>query len=323
VLRSSTWGWIMPKEGGTAWLGLSPTIWLIIAGSLVLWTFLRWESRQERLGKEPLVETAMFGIRQLTGGLTTFYFLFLIQAGVFFVIPLFLSVVLGMTASQTGVRLLPLSVGLLVAAMGIPKRMPNASPQRVCRIGLFLMIAGLVLLMSGIDLDASAAVVLLPMLLIGCGIGALASQLGAVTVAAVPDEKADQIGGLQNTATQLGASFGTALAGSVLIAVLTASFLTGVTNNPDIPQEVKTQANTELAAGVPFISDADLEKAMQDAGMSAEVTQAAVDENNQARIDGLDSSLAILALIGCVALFFTGRLPKKAITAAAEPAAAA
>ena len=323
VLRSSTWGWIMPKEGGTAWLGLSPTIWLIIAGSLVLWTFLRWESRQERLGKEPLVETAMFGIRQLTGGLTTFYFLFLIQAGVFFVIPLFLSVVLGMTASQTGVRLLPLSVGLLVAAMGIPKRLPNASPQRVCRIGLFLMIAGLVLLMSGIDLDASAAVVLFPMLLIGCGIGALASQLGAVTVAAVPDEKADQIGGLQNTATQLGASFGTALAGSVLIAVLTASFLTGVTNNPAIPPEVKTQANTELAAGVPFISDADLEKAMQDAGMSAEVTQAAVDENNQARIDGLDSSLAILALIGCVALFFTGRLPKKAITAAAEPAATA
>jgi MFS family permease len=320
VLRSSTWGWVIPKPGGTSWLGLSPTFWLILAGSLVLWTFFRWESREERLGKEPLVETAMFGIKQLTGGLTTFFFLFLIQAGVFFVIPLFLSVVLGMTASQTGVRLLPLSIGLLVAAMGVPKRFPNASPRRVCRIGLFLMIAGLVLLVSGIDLDANAAVVLFPMLLIGCGIGALASQLGAVTVAAVPDEKADEVGGLQNTATQLGASFGTALAGSVLIAVLTASFLAGVTNNPAIPQDVKTQATTNLAAGVPFISDADLEKAMQDAGMSADVTKAAVDANRQARIDGLDAALALLALIGCLALFFTGRLPKKAITAAAAPA---
>jgi hypothetical protein len=177
--------------------------------------------------------------------------------------------------------------------------------------------------MSGIDLDASAAVVLIPMLLIGLGIGALASQLGAVTVAAVPDEKADEVGGLQNTATQLGASFGTALAGSVMIAILTASFLTGVTNNPAVPQEVKTKANTELAAGVPFISDADLEKAMQDAGQSAEVTQAAVDANRQARIDGLDAALAILTLIGCLSLFFTGRLPKKAITATADPAAAA
>jgi len=141
-----------------------------------------------------------------------------------------------------------------------------------------------------------------------------------VTVAAVPDEKSAEVGGLQNTATQLGASFGTALAGSVLIAVLTASFLAGVTNNPAIPQEVKAQANTELAAGAPFISDADLQKAMQDAGMSAEVTQAAVDVNKQARVDGLDAALAILALIGCLALFFTGRLPKKAIAAAAAPA---
>ena len=195
--------------------------------------------------------------------------MFLVQAGVFFIIPLFLSVVLGMTASQTGVRLLPLSVGLLVAAMGIPKRLPNASPRRVCRIGLFLMIVGIVLLMSGIDLDAAAAVVLFPMLLIGLGLGSLASQLGAVTVAALPEEKADEVGGLQNTATQLGASFGTALAGLGVIAILTTSFLTGVTDNPAVPPEVKTQANTELAAGVPFISDADLEKAMQDAGMSA------------------------------------------------------
>ena len=77
--------------------------------------------------------------------------------GIFFVIPLFLSVVLGMTASQTGVRLLPLSAGLLVAAVGVPKRWPKASPRRVCRVGLLLILAGIVLLLGGIDLDASAA----------------------------------------------------------------------------------------------------------------------------------------------------------------------
>jgi EmrB/QacA subfamily drug resistance transporter len=320
VLRSSEWGWVKPKEGGASLLGLSPTFWFIIVGSLVLWTFFHWESRQERVGREPLVETAMFGIKQLTGGLTTFFFLFLIQAGVFFIIPLFLSVVLGMTASQTGVRLLPLSLGLLVAAVGIPKRWPKASPQRVCRLGLFLMLIGIILLMTRIDLDSSAAVVLFPMLLVGLGIGSLASQLGAVTVAAVPDEKSAEVGGLQNTATQLGASFGTALAGSVLIAVLTASFLTGIQNNPDVPPEVKTKANTELASGVPFISNADLEQAMKDAGQSSEVTQAALDANSQARIDGLHAALAILALIGCVALFLTGSIPKKPVTAAAAPA---
>ena len=72
-----------------------------------------------------------------------------------------------------------------------------------------------------------------------------------------------------------------------MIAILTASFLTGIQNNPNVPPEVKSKANVELAAGIPFISDADLEAAMKDAGQSAEVTQAAVDANAQARIDGL------------------------------------
>ena len=68
----------------------------------------------------------------------------------------------------------------------------------------------------------------MPLLLIGLGIGALASQLGAVTVSAVPDEESAEVGGLQNTATNLGASLGTALAGSVLIAGLTTTSPTAI-----------------------------------------------------------------------------------------------
>jgi EmrB/QacA subfamily drug resistance transporter len=309
VLRSSEWGWVMPKEGGTSWLGLSPTIWLILIGGLVLWILFRWLARMVRTGKEPLVDPELFKVPQLTGGLTSFFFMFLLQMGIFFIIPLFLSVVLGLTASQTGLRLLPLSLGLLVAAVGIPKRWPKSSPRRVCQLGLFLVLAGIILLLAGIDLDANAGVVMIPMLLIGVGIGALASQLGAVTVSAVPDEKSAEVGGLQNTASQLGSSIGTALAGSIMIAILTTSFITGIQNNPNVPPEVKSKATTELASGVPFISDADLEQAMKDAGQSEEVTQAALDANAQARIDGLDAALAVLAVIAVVALFLTGRIP--------------
>ena len=322
VLRSSEWGWVVPKEGGTSWLGLSPTIWLILAGGLVLWLFFRWQSRLERAGKEPLIETALFGNHQLTGGLTTFFFQYLLQSGVFFVIPLFLSVVLGLTAIDTGVRILPLSIGLLIAAVGVPKARPNASPRRVARLGLLLILAGIVLLLAGIDIDANAGVVAIPLLLVGLGMGSLASQLGAVTVSAVPDEKSAEVGGLQNTATNLGASFGTALAGSVMIAVLTASFISGIQQNPNVPQDVKTQASVELAAGVPFVSDAQLQKAMQDAGQSEATTKTVVDENAKARIDGLHAALGVLALIAVVALFFTGRIPKRPVGAEPTPALA-
>src|SRR4029078_4554728 len=113
-------------------------------------------------------------------------------------------------------------------------------------------------LLAAMDSGAEAGITTFPMLLIGLGIGALASQLGSVTVSAVPDEQSAEVGGLQNTFTNLGGSLGTALAGSILIATLTASFLTGLSNNPQVSKEVSDQASVQLAAGVPFVSDADL-----------------------------------------------------------------
>ena len=311
VLRSGEWGWIQPKADGPSWAGLSPTVWLILAGLFVLWIFFRWEARLVARGKEPLVRPVMLRNRQLTGGLIMFFFQYLVQAGFFFVVPLFLSVCLGLSALATGARLLPLSITLLVAAIGIPRLLPNVSPRLVVRSGLLALLAGTVVLLAALDKDAGAEIVLVPMLLIGLGIGALASQLGAVTVSAVPDEESPEVGGVQNTATNLGASLGTALAGSILIATLTSSFLTNIEQSSAIPSQVKSQANVQLAGGVPFISDADLKTALAKANASSKSTDAAVDAYSEARIAGLRSALAILALLTIVALPLAQRIPTR------------
>ena len=172
---------------------------------------------------------------QLAGGLSMFFFQFFIQAGVFFTIPLFLSVVLELSALQTGVRLLPLSFALLAAAVGIPRLAPRARPRLIVRLGLASMTAGTLVLIGGISPGADAGIVTIPMLLMGLGIGALASQLGAVTVSAVPDRESAEVGGLQNTVTNLGASLGTALVGAVLIASLTTGLIHGVQASSAIP----------------------------------------------------------------------------------------
>ena len=128
------------------------------------------------------------------------------------------------------------------------------------------------------------------------------------------------MGGLQNTATNLGASLGTALAGSLLIAALTASFLTGIEQNDAVPAEVAAQANVELAGGIPFISDADLEEALAEAGATPEVTAAVLDENGEARLDGLRTALAALGVIALLGLFFATRIPTVQPGATPEPA---
>ncbi|MGA5194608.1 MFS transporter [Streptomyces exfoliatus] len=309
VLRSDEWGWFQPKPEAPALLGVSLTVWLMLLGMGVTWLFLRWEARLVRQGGEPLLDPAMLQNKQLNGGLTMFFFQYLVQMGVFFVVPLYLSVALGLSALDTGVRLLPLSATLLAAAVLIPRFLPDVSPRRVVRSGITALLLGAVILMAALDADAGAEVVTIPMLLIGLGMGALASQLGSVTVSALPEEQSAEVGGVQNAVTNLGASIGTALAGSVLIASLTSSFLANVEQNPAVPASVKSQSAIELQSGAPFLSDLQLESALDEAGTSEQLTQEALEANAAARLDGLRAALAILAFAALVALFFTQRIP--------------
>lgn len=311
VLRSGDWGWVRPKTGAPDLWGISLTLWMIAGGLLVVRLFTWWESWMSAHGREPLIDLARLRNAQLVGGLTMFLFQFLLQAGLFFTIPLYLSVALGLSALDTGVRLLPLSITLLLAALGIPRLWPQASPRRVVALGLAALLVGILSLIAALDAGAGPEVVTVPLLFAGLGVGALASQLGAVTVSAVPDNLSGEVGGLQNTFTNLGASLGTALAGSVLIGALTTSFLQGIEANPDIPKSVVEGANTELVGGIPFVSDADLRAGLADAGMPKDETNAIVEENSSARLDGLRTSLAVLALIAALAIFLTRLLPTR------------
>jgi MFS family permease len=311
VLRAGSWGLFQPKPGAPSWAGLSPVLWLILAGGLVVLGFLRWERRRLDRGEGALLDPAMLQNRLLRGGLTSFFFQYLLMAGVFFTVPLFLSVALGLSAIDTGLRILPLSVALLVTAVGIPKLFPDVSPRRVVRLGFLLLFLGLVALMAALEIGVGPEVVTWPMLVVGLGIGALASQLGSVTVSSVPDEQSADVGGLQNTVTFLGSSIGTALAGAVLVSALTTSFFTGIDANPDIPADLSSQAEVKLAAGVPFIPDNQLEQALSDAGVTGDTAQAVVEENTAARLAGLRASLAVLALIALLALFVSTGIPTR------------
>jgi EmrB/QacA subfamily drug resistance transporter len=309
VLRSSEWGWILPAEDASSLLGMSLVVWFVLAGLALILLFMWHVRRREVAGADPLVNPGLFSNRLMTGGLLMFFFQFLVMMGLFFAIPLYLSVALGLSAIDTGLKLLPLSVTMLLAAAGVPKLFPTVSPRRVVNISLVVVVVGIVWLFTAMDVEATAAIVTGPLLLIGLGFGGLASQLGAVTVSAVPDDESPEVGGLQNTASQFGASLGTALAGSVLIAALTASFLTGIDQNPAVPDEVVAQANVHLSSGGEFISDAQLRSGLKQAGVDEQTTQAVVDENEQARVDALRATLALLGLFALIALFFTRRIP--------------
>jgi MFS family permease len=321
ILRSGTWGLVLPKEGAPEWLRLSPVIWMITGGLVVLNVFVRWESHVVARGRTPLVDVERIMNPTLRAGLISFFFQYLAQAGLFFAVPLFLSVALGLSAIATGVRLLPLSITLLLAAVGVPRFFPQASPRRVAQLGFSALVAGIIVMVLGLEEGAGPEIVTWPMLLAGLGIGALASQLGAVTVSSVPDEQSGEVGGLQNTLTNLGASIGTALAGAVLISALTSSVFSGLADNPDVPDSVVAQADVALTSGVPFVSDEELQTELDATDLPPETADAIVEENADARLDALRAALLVLAVITAGAVLAARRLPDRPVTGAVLDAA--
>ena len=224
VLRSGVWGWVQPKAGGPVWLGCRrmdvPRGW----GRRL--RLLRLAEHRLDTGQEPLLDPRIFRHKLLRPGLLLFAFQYMLQAGLFFTIPLFLSLPSGCRRSRPE-RDSFRSPSRCCSARSASPGSSAGVTARVVRLGLLCLFAGIVILIAGLDVGAGAEITTVP-LLPRASVGALASQLGSITVSAVDEDETDQVGGIQNTATNLGASLGTAIAGAVLIGALTSTFLHGI-----------------------------------------------------------------------------------------------
>jgi EmrB/QacA subfamily drug resistance transporter len=323
VLQASTWGWLQPRNSPIEPFGFSLTPFVIAAGLAVIGGFRAWERRRERLKEQPLVHFRLLQIPAMRSGLTTFLFQNLILMGVFFAIPLYLQVVQGFDAFQTGVRMLPVSVTLFVTAL-IGARLAGRYPARtIVRSGLGLLLAACLLLLATIKPEIETVPFAIAMAVLGIGMGLIVSQLGNVVQSAVGDEDRSEAGGLQFTAQQLGAAMGTALIGAVVISGLIAGFSGKVAQDPRVSAEVKQQVGIKLEGDVSFVSIDQVRAGAEDAGLDAQSTDAIVESYAEAQLMALKTGLLIAGLLVCAAFFTTRGLPSEIQAARPPPAAAA
>src|SRR3954462_928115 len=237
VLQASNWGWLQPSNSPITPFGFSLTPFVVAAGGVLLAAFRAWERRREGAGLEPLVHFRLFRISTLRGGLAMFTFQNLILMGIFFALPLYLQIVQGFDALQTGVRMLPVSIAMLLTAALGSKLTSRWGAWPIVRAGLVLLLAATILLISTIDPQIDDITFAVAMALLGIGMGLIVSQLGNVVQSSIGGEDRSEAGGLQFTAQQLGAALGTALIGAVLITGLGSSFANSVESNPQISDE--------------------------------------------------------------------------------------
>lgn len=318
ILRSSQWGWIGPKAAAPFTpLGLSPVFWLITGGIVLLWLFARREEKVMAADNEPLLDLRLLDIPVLRAGLTTLLGQQFIIMSTFFVLPLYLQTVLGYDSLQTGITILPLSLSLFAFALGGSALTGRMSPKRIVEIGLIGMLIGEVLLIGFTGPDLRSLGFGAALALVGAGLGLLASQLGNINMSAVPSERGSEVGGLQGTAQNLGASLGTALIGSILIASLVGNFQTNVLANPALAS-VSDEIAAAAEVNANFVTTEQVRTSAEQAGLSAEQTDAIVAEYAEAQITALKVAFAAIALFALLAFAYVHRLPKLAVLPAAD-----
>ncbi len=135
VLQSSTWGWLVPKDSPVEPFGLSLTPFVIAAGGALLWAFVAWQRHREASGSDPLVHLDLVKIPPLRSGLIGLFTQNLILMGVFFTIPLYLQLVLGLDALETGIKMLPTSIAMFIAAAAGSRLATRYSVRTITRVG--------------------------------------------------------------------------------------------------------------------------------------------------------------------------------------------
>lgn len=321
ILRSSVWGFVRPRSAPTIGdteitpLGFSPVPFLVLGGLALLWAFVAWEERRAKRGADQLLDTAMLRITQLRAGLSTLVGQQLVLMGTFFVIPVYLQVVLGLDAFETGKRLLPLSVAMLVFALLGPRLAARRSPRTVAQLGLVAVSIGACVMLATLDVMLNDTGFKVALALIGAGAGLLASQLGNVIMSSVEPTQTSEAGGLQGTAQNLGSSLGTAIIGAVLLGSLATGFAERIVEDPQVPPPVREQILAATEDGIDIVSVATVESAALDTGVTPAQATAIAEHYGDAQLEALRLALGGVALAGLLSLWFTRRLPRAALAA--------
>lgn len=309
ILQSSTWGFLAPKDSPVEPLGFSLAVFVVIGGALLLWAFVVWSRHREAQGRDPLVHLRLFEVLPLRSGLVGLLTQNLVLMGVFFVVPLYLQLVIGLDALDTGLRMLPISITMfLFSAIG-SRLSARVSVRTIVRTGLVVSTLAIVVLIATVDAQLNDLGFAVSMALLGVGMGLIVSQLGNVVQSSVDASGRGEAGGLQYTGQQLGSSVGVALIGAIVLAGLTNVFVRTIDADERIAPEVAQQVSIAAGNGVDFVASDDLAAAATDAGIDEQSADALVDDYEQAQLRALKTGLLVTGVLALLSLMSTRHLP--------------
>jgi predicted MFS family arabinose efflux permease len=301
------WGVLLASpEAPFSVVDMSPAPIATVAGIFLGQGFFSWSRKRQARGKAPLLALEVLDTPRERSAISSMFVFGALGSAITFLVPLYIQIVQGRTGLQTAFAMIPFSIASFIAAVLVVRLYGKLSPRDIARYAFLVMAVGVGLLGVVIRNEWSTFMVIVGMTLAGLGEGALVSLLFNVLVSASPKALAGDVGSLRGTTNNLAAGVGTALAGALVVGLLSSGVHRELVHNPKIPDELKQQMNLD---SISFISNRQLSTALARKTEASEQVAEAVRVNTDARLQALKISFFTLAGLALLAFFPAGGLP--------------
>lgn len=287
-------------------LGLSPAPAMVVLGIVLGQTFFVWSRHREASGKTPLLPMSILAAPTERAAVYAMFSVVALEAALNFSVPLYIQIVQGGSPLATAVAMLPFNLTVFFAALVVVRFYEKFSPRQIARLGFILCAAALIWLAVVVRNDWSAIPVLFGLVVFGIGQGALVTLVFNVLVTSAPKELAGDVGSLRGTTNNLAAAVGTALAGALMVGLLSAAVMARLAENPVLPVSLQEQVDLD---SINFVSNERFDEIIAATNATPEQKAEAIRINTEARLMALKIGLLILSGLAMLTIIPAGRLP--------------
>ena len=306
-------GILVWQEGG-AYVGALIAVGVVALGSLAWWLL-----RRKREGKPALIDPSLFDSKYFRLGISSQTLQQIALGGLMIALPIFLQMVLEYNALEAGLTLAPLSLSMFAVALYAGRKLGGHSPSRIIRIGFLLLAVGVAVLIPIVPRADSGWAMVVPLLLAGCGLGLLVSQLNNFTLSPIEEERISEAAAVNSAGGSFGLAFGLAFAGAIMLASLSLIFTHMADSSTVLSRAEQEQVSSGLEKNAEVMTNTKLEELL--VGQPADVQAEIIHINTKARPRALQIALLIpliAALLGLFQAFRMTRLPDPEPSAGGE-----
>jgi MFS family permease len=302
------WGMLLASpEAPVNVLGMSPSPIMIVSGIVIGQGFFAWSKKRVEKKQSPLLALEVLDSPQERAATYCLFIIAALGPAINFLIPLYIQIVQGYSSLETAVAVIPYSLAIFAATALVVRLFDRWTPRQIGRIGFIVVAIGLVMLAFTIWNDWETPLVILSLVVIGLGEGALLTLVFNVLVSASPKELAGDVGALRGTTNNLATGLGTAFASVLSVTLLSLIVVNSLVKNPVITPEV-IEEYVDLD-DIDFVSNEQLDEALEETDLTPQQEAAAVEINVVARLQSLKISFLVLASIALLAIIPAGGLP--------------